>query len=98
MDYLGYQYIHIVLSNGLAGSSLVKLVVDAHNCQATKAKPGSNAVLIDFADEFVMVASSSDAGGSGGLGPLTITLTDAVATYAVWSDNDLPSPGTWHLL
>ena len=98
MDYLGYQYIHIVLSNGLSGSSLVKLVVDAHNCQATKSKPGSNSVLIDFADEFMMIANSSDAGGSGGLGPLTMTLTNAIATYAMSPDDDLPSPGIWHLL
>ena len=81
MDYLGYQYIHIVLSNGLSGSSLVKLVIDAHSCQATKSKPGSSSVLIDFADEFTMIANSSDTGGSGGLGPLVMTLTNAIATY-----------------
>jgi hypothetical protein len=79
--YLGYQWVHIVLDNGLSGTSHIRLTIDAHNAQAVKSKPGSSSVLIDFDDSFECVSSSSDSGGSGGLGPLTMTLINAIATY-----------------
>jgi hypothetical protein len=79
--YVGYQWIHIVLDNGLSGTSHIRLTIDAHNAQAVKSKPGSSAVLIDFDDSFECVSSSTDTGGSGGLGPLVVTLLNAVATY-----------------
>jgi hypothetical protein len=79
--YLGYQWVHIVLDNGLSGTSHIRLTIDAHNAQAVKSKPGSSAVLIDFDDSFECVASSTDTGGSGGLGPLVVTLLNGVAAY-----------------
>ena len=79
--YLGYQWIHIVLDNGLSGTSHIRLTVDAHNSQAVKSKPGSSSVLIDFDDSFECVASSTDTGGSGGLGPVVVTLLNNVAAY-----------------
>jgi len=81
MLYDGTQYVHIYLSNGLSGSSLVSLAVDAHAAQTVKSKPGRSAVLIDFGTSWDFVANSTDSGGSGGLGPLTMTLVNALATY-----------------
>ena len=81
MLYVGYQWLHIVLNNGLSGTSQIILTINAHNCQAVKSKPGSSAVLIDFDDSFECISSSSDSGGSGGLGPLTVTLQNAIAAY-----------------
>ena len=98
MLYEGYQWVHIVLNNGLAGNAAIILTVNAHNCQAVKSKPSSSSVLIDFDDSFECIASSSDSGGSGGLGPLTVTLQNQVATYAMHPEDGFPPPGTWHLL
>ena len=81
MLYEGYQWVHIVLDNGLSGTSHARLTIDAHNAQAVKSKPSSSAVLIDFDDSFECVSSSTDTGGSGGLGPLVVTLLNQIATY-----------------
>ena len=79
--YLGYQWIHIVLDNGLSGTSHIRLTIDGNTGQATKSKPGSSSVLIDFDNTFDMVANSTNVGGSGGLSPIIISLLNAVATY-----------------
>ena len=40
-----------------------------------------NKALIGFANSFEGVANATDIGGSGGLGPGSITLTNTVPTY-----------------
>ena len=81
MLYEGYQWIHIVLDNGLSGTSHIRLTIDGNTGQSTKAKPGSSSVLIDFDDMFEMVANSTNVGGSGGLSPIIVTLVNNQATY-----------------
>ena len=46
-----------------------------------KSKIMRNKALIGFANSFEGVANSTDVGGSGGLGPGSITLTNTVPTY-----------------
>ena len=81
MLYEGYQWVHIVLDNGLSGTS----PRPAHNRRAQltggKEQAGQLSVLIDFDDSFECVSSSTDTGGSGGLGPLVVTLLNQIATY-----------------
>ena len=46
-----------------------------------KSKPTRNAVLIGYDNTFECVANTTDVGGSGGLGPGTITLVNNIPTY-----------------
>lgn len=64
----------------------------------TKSKIMRNKALIGFGDTYESVGNATDTGGSGGLGPGTLTLVNNTAVYALWSDDDLPSPKTLHLL
>jgi hypothetical protein len=79
--YQGYQYVHIALSSPGSGGTVVSLTVDAHSCQTTKSKPGRSAVLMDFDNTWEAIANSTDVGGSGGLGPVTVQLQNAIAQY-----------------
>ncbi len=73
--------VRIVLDNGLAGTSHLRLQFDCQVCSFTKSKPDSNAVLIGFQNQWEAVASSTNSGGSGGLGPGTFTMIDNIATF-----------------
>jgi hypothetical protein len=46
-----------------------------------KSKPGRSAVLVGYDNSAEAVANSTDAGGSGGIGPGTVTLINNIATY-----------------
>lgn len=83
MLYQGYQWIHIVLTNGvtLTAGTALSLTINAHSAQSTKSKPSRSAVLMGFDNMFEAVANSNDTGGSGGLGPCTVQLINAVASY-----------------
>lgn len=81
MLYQGYQRVFISLSSPGSGGTVVSLQMNATSAQSVKAKPGRSSVLLDFQDEFEMVANSTDTGGSGGLGPCTVTLVNAIPSY-----------------
>jgi len=63
-----------------------------------KSKIMNSGQLISYSNSYEAVANATDVGGSGGLGPGTITLVNNTAVYALSSDDDLPSPGALHLL
>jgi hypothetical protein len=71
----------ITISNGLAGTALISLTLNINQAAFVKAKPTRTAVLVGYEDEWQAVANSTNAGGSGGLGPMTLTLVNNVATY-----------------
>jgi hypothetical protein len=81
MTTLGYQFVYIALQGPGSAGSAVSLVFQAHSCQFVKAKPGRSAVLLDFDDSAETVYNATDIGGSGGLGPYTVTLTNAQPSY-----------------
>ncbi len=63
-----------------------------------KSKIMRSKALIGYGNTFEGIANNIDYGGSGGLGPGVITLVNNIPTYTVWSDDDLPSLKTLHLL
>lgn len=70
----------ISASNGLGGASALSLNITASQAVFVKAKP-ARAVVTGYADQWEAVANTTDVGGSGGTGPLTVTITNAVAAY-----------------
>jgi hypothetical protein len=57
------------------------LTFNANQVANTKSKIMRNKVLIGYGNTFEMVANSTDVGGSGGLGPGTVTLINSTPTY-----------------
>ena len=64
----------------------------------TKSKIMRNKSLIGYGNQYEAVANATDVGGSGGLGPGTLTLINNTAVYAVHMNDYLPSPATLHLI
>lgn len=77
----GYHWLHFFLTNNYSGGSAITLEINSRSAQATKAKPTRGDILVGFDDSFEAVANASDAGGSGGLSPIQIRLTNQLATY-----------------
>lgn len=73
----------IAINNGFAGTStsFIGLNIGMHQAAFIKAKPVRSGVLVGYDTEWGAVANSTNAGGSGGEGPCTVTLTNGVATY-----------------
>jgi hypothetical protein len=71
------------VNNGLgtASTSYLSLTIACHTCAFEKAKPDRGAVLVGYQDEWQAVANSTNSGGSGGLGPITVTLINNIPTY-----------------
>lgn len=70
--------IQFVLDNGVGGAGDVKVQVDLQKCAFVSAKynPGKAAVRYDVT--FEGVANSTNVGASAGLGPATVSVTNAV--------------------
>jgi hypothetical protein len=75
--------ISIAITNGLAGTSTsyLALTLNASVGAFEKAKPDRSAVLVGYQDDWQAVANSANAGGSGGLGPITAILTNNTIVY-----------------
>lgn len=75
--------LQIAINNGAAGTSptYLGLTIGLHQAAFTKVKPVRSSVLVGYDAEWQAVANSVNAGGSGGLGPCTVTLVNAIPTY-----------------
>jgi hypothetical protein len=75
--------VQLLVSNGIAvpNAGALSLSINATTAQTTKSKPDRNAVLVGYQDELECVANTTDVGGSGGLGPCTVTLINSIPTY-----------------
>jgi hypothetical protein len=75
--------VQITINNGSAATALtyVSLTFNFQQAAFTKSKPSRSAVLVSYENEFQAVANSTNIGGSGGEGPVTVTLVNAVPTY-----------------
>jgi hypothetical protein len=75
------QYQHqFILSNGLAGANLVSIQIDIQQGAYTEANPnfGSEAIEWDVVGRCVL--NTTNVGASGGYGPATVTLQNAIAS------------------
>jgi hypothetical protein len=75
--------VQIAINNGQAGTSLtyLGLTLALHQAAFTKVKPNRSSVLVGYDAEYTAVANSVNTGGSGGLGPLTVSLVNSIPTY-----------------
>jgi hypothetical protein len=71
----------INIGNGVSGAGTLGMTIAATVCAFEKAKPERSQVLIGYQDDWQAVANSSNAGGSGGQGPITVVLNNNVPTY-----------------
>jgi hypothetical protein len=73
----------ISVNNGSAATALtyIGITFNLHQTAFTKSKPTRSAVLVSYENEWQAVANTTNVGGSGGLGPITINLVNAVPTY-----------------
>jgi len=71
----------INIGNGVSGAGTLGMTIAATVCAFEKAKPERSQVLIGYQDDWQAVANSSNSGGSGGLGPITVVLNNNVPTY-----------------
>ena len=77
----GPMAVQFSISNGGSGAGLLSMTITMTKAQSVKAKPARNAVLIGYDTSWEATANTTDVGGSGGLGPLTVSITNATATY-----------------
>jgi hypothetical protein len=79
-----------VTNNGIANAGTpFTLTFTASQAANIKSKIGRSKQLISYSNSFEGIANATDTGGSGGLGPGTITLVNNTATYALVSDFDM---------
>lgn len=73
--------VNVTVDNGLAGTAHVQIQITSTVSAYTKSKPNRGGVLFGYDDELQCVANATDTGGTGGLGPSTVTLVNNVPTY-----------------
>jgi hypothetical protein len=73
--------VSIVTSNGLSGANLQSLTLQTTTAQFVKSKISRSNVLVGYDDSAEAVANTTDAGGSGGIAPAKVILTNATPCY-----------------
>lgn len=71
--------LQILVSNGLAGTNLITIQVDVQVAAFTAAAPDTSKAAIGYQDSFEAVFNTTNAGGSGGLSPIKVSVTCNVA-------------------
>lgn len=73
----------IAINNGTVSTSTnyLSLTINSNVCAFEKAKPTRSEVLIGYGDDWQAVANSTNSGGSGGVGPATVVVTNNIPTY-----------------
>jgi hypothetical protein len=71
----------ITLTNGLTGTSAITLTFNMQVTAFVKDKVTRNSVLIGYEASWDAVANAINVGGSGGLAPISVSLTNAQPAY-----------------
>lgn len=69
-----------LLSNGLAGANLVSIQIDIQQGAYTEATPGFGSEAVEWDVVGRCVLNTTNVGASGGYGPATVTLQNAIAS------------------
>jgi hypothetical protein len=72
---------NVTTSNGLAGTAQLSLGFTTNQAAIIKSKPVRSGELFTYNDEFQTIGNATDVGGSGGLGPCTVTLINNLPSY-----------------
>ncbi len=75
--------LQVSINNGSAATALTYLSLTLKTQQAafTKVVPNRSNVLVEYQTQFEAVSNVTNIGGSGGHGPMSVTLVNAVPTY-----------------
>lgn len=68
-----------LITNGLSGANLIQLQVDAQQASYKTSKMDTSKTNIRYKTNFEGIANSTNAGGTGGISPVKVTVTNAIA-------------------
>lgn len=71
----------IVINNGLSTTNQLQYTFAVQKAAFIKAKPTRSAVLFGYDDDWQGLANTTNVGGSGGLGPVKVTVVNNYAPY-----------------
>lgn len=67
--------VQILCSNGLAGTALITVQIDVQVGAFTAAAPDASKAAVGYQDSFEAVFNTTNAGGSGGMSPVKVSIT-----------------------
>lgn len=67
--------VQILVSNGLAGTSAITVQIDCQVAAFTGAAPDTSKAAVGYQDSFEAVFNTTNAGGSGGMSPVKVSVT-----------------------
>jgi hypothetical protein len=70
--------VQILISNGLAGTAAITVQIDCQVAAFTAAAPDTSKAAIGYQNGFEAVFNTTNAGGSGGMSPIKISVTCGV--------------------
>lgn len=70
--------VQILSSNGLAGTAAITVQIDMQVAAFTAAAPDASKAAVGYQDSFEAVFNTTNAGGSGGMSPIKVSVTCAV--------------------
>jgi hypothetical protein len=71
--------LQLIASNGLSGANLLSIQFDVQQAGWNASKIDRSKAAVGYQTDYVSVANTTNAGGSGGFSPLSIVLQNAVA-------------------
>jgi hypothetical protein len=81
MLYNAQPTVVFAINNGFSGAGTLGMTITANQAAFEKAKPERSQVLVGYQDDFQTVANTTNAGGSGGQGPITVQVVNQIPTY-----------------
>lgn len=70
--------VQILVTNGLAGTAAITVQIDCQVAAFTAAAPDTSKAAIGYQDSFEAVFNTTNAGGSGGMSPVKVSVTCGV--------------------
>lgn len=71
--------VQIITSNGLAGTNLITITIDMQQCAFVTVDPDTSKTAVGYQASFEPVFNTTNAGGSGGMSPMKVSVTCGVA-------------------